>query len=39
MVLATAYDLTGDASYRDGAVQAMDYILGRNALNHSYVTG
>ncbi|WP_326554199.1 glycoside hydrolase family 9 protein [Micromonospora sp. NBC_01813] len=39
VVLATAYDLTGDAEYRDGAVQAMDYILGRNALNHSYVTG
>ncbi|MGH3991600.1 MAG: cellulose binding domain-containing protein, partial [Pseudonocardiaceae bacterium] len=25
--------------YRDGAVQGMDYIFGRNALNHSYVTG
>jgi endoglucanase len=39
VVLATAFDLTGDAKYRDGAVQAMDYILGRNALNQSYVTG
>ncbi|NJP32537.1 glycoside hydrolase family 9 protein [Micromonospora thermarum] len=39
VVLATAFDLTGDATYRDGAVQAMDYILGRNALNISYVTG
>ena len=39
IVLATAFDLTGDAKYRDGAVQAMDYILGRNALNISYVTG
>ncbi|MFI5487012.1 glycoside hydrolase family 9 protein [Micromonospora echinaurantiaca] len=39
VVLATAYDLTGDTRYRDGAVQAMDYLLGRNALNISYVTG
>jgi endoglucanase len=39
VVLATAYDITGSAKYRDGAVQSMDYILGRNALNISYVTG
>ncbi|MEV6808295.1 glycoside hydrolase family 9 protein [Streptomyces sp. NPDC051132] len=39
VVLATAYDLTGARKYRDGALQAMDYILGRNALNISYVTG
>ncbi|GAB2931982.1 cellulase [Micromonospora polyrhachis] len=39
IVLATAYDLTGQAGYRDGAVQAMDYLFGRNALNMSYVTG
>ncbi|MFI8191724.1 glycoside hydrolase family 9 protein [Streptomyces sp. NPDC085946] len=39
VVLATAYDLTGAAKYRDGALQSMDYILGRNALNISYVTG
>ncbi|MEW2375134.1 glycoside hydrolase family 9 protein [Micromonospora sp. NPDC047812] len=39
IVLATAFDLTRDAKYRDGAVQAMDYVLGRNALNISYVTG
>ncbi|WP_432136407.1 glycoside hydrolase family 9 protein [Streptomyces sp. bgisy154] len=39
VVLATAYDLTGARKYRDGAVQSMDYILGRNALNTSYVTG
>ena len=38
-VLATAYDLTRDARYRDGALQAVDYIFGRNALNHSFVTG
>jgi endoglucanase len=39
VVLATAYDITGGSKYRDGAVQTMDYILGRNALNISYVTG
>ncbi|GAA0370832.1 cellulase [Micromonospora gifhornensis] len=39
VVLATAFDLTGQAKYRDGAVQTMDYIFGRNALNISYVTG
>ncbi|MFF1274293.1 glycoside hydrolase family 9 protein [Streptomyces marokkonensis] len=39
VVLATAYDLTGASKYRDGALQSMDYILGRNALNISYVTG
>ncbi|MFE0388251.1 glycoside hydrolase family 9 protein [Streptomyces bungoensis] len=38
-VVATAYDLTGAARYRDAAVQSMDYVLGRNALNISYVTG
>ncbi|MDG4798658.1 glycoside hydrolase family 9 protein [Micromonospora sp. WMMD1082] len=39
IVLATAFDLTREERYRDGAVQTMDYILGRNALNISYVTG
>ena len=39
IVLATAFDLTADVRYRNGAVQTMDYIFGRNALNQSYVTG
>ena len=40
VVLATAYDLTGDGQVpRRRACRAMDYILGRNALNQSYVTG
>ncbi|MFG2109074.1 glycoside hydrolase family 9 protein [Micromonospora chersina] len=39
IVLATAFDLSRDAKYRDGAVQSADYLLGRNALNMSYVTG
>jgi endoglucanase len=39
VVLATAYDLSRDTRYRDGAIETMDYLLGRNALNISYVTG
>jgi endoglucanase len=39
IVIATAYDLTSDQKYQAGALQGMDYIFGRNALNHSYVTG
>ncbi|MDG4790097.1 glycoside hydrolase family 9 protein [Micromonospora sp. WMMD1102] len=39
IVLATAFDLTGRDRYRDGVLQTMDYIFGRNALNQSYVTG
>ncbi|MEU4690606.1 glycoside hydrolase family 9 protein [Actinoplanes sp. NPDC023714] len=39
VVVATAYDLTGDTRYRDGVLEGFDYILGRNALNLSYVTG
>jgi endoglucanase len=39
LVLAYAYDFTGKAAYRDGVVDAMDYVLGRNPLDQSYVTG
>jgi endoglucanase len=39
VVMATAYDLTGQEKYRAGVREGMDYILGRNALNQSYVTG
>ncbi|WP_053745131.1 glycoside hydrolase family 9 protein [Streptomyces sp. NRRL WC-3618] len=39
VVIATAYDVSGASKYRDGALQSMDYLLGRNALNMSYVTG
>jgi len=39
LVLATAYDLSGEKKFRDGAIESMDYILGRNALNQSYITG
>ena len=39
IVLATAYELSSQSKYRLGALEAMDYIFGRNALNLSYVTG
>ncbi|MDL5205535.1 glycoside hydrolase family 9 protein [Streptomyces sp. ALI-76-A] len=39
VVIASAYDITGGSKYRDGALQSMDYLFGRNALNISYVTG
>ena len=38
-VMAIAYDLTGDERFRDGVLTGINYILGRNALNQSYVTG
>jgi endoglucanase len=38
-VVGTAFDLTGQAKYRNGVLSGMDYLLGRNALNQSYVTG
>ncbi|GAA4249549.1 cellulase [Dactylosporangium darangshiense] len=38
-VVGTAFDISGKAKYRDGVLSGMDYILGRNALNQSYVTG
>ncbi|MER5639120.1 glycoside hydrolase family 9 protein [Kitasatospora sp. NPDC002227] len=39
MVLAVAYELTGARRYRTGALETMDYLLGRNALDRSYVSG
>ncbi|MFF9342297.1 MULTISPECIES: glycoside hydrolase family 9 protein [unclassified Streptomyces] len=39
VVMAVAGELTGDARYRAGALETMDYLLGRNALGVSYVTG
>jgi endoglucanase len=38
-VIGTAFDISGRARFRDGALRGMDYLLGRNALNQSYVTG
>jgi endoglucanase len=39
MVLATAYDLSGKTAYRDAVIEGFDFIVGRNALNISFVTG
>jgi endoglucanase len=39
LVLALAHDLTKNVKYLNGVVQAMDYILGRNPLDQSYITG
>lgn len=39
VVLGTAYDLTRNTAYRDAVLSGLDYLLGRNPLNQSYVTG
>ncbi|WGD42741.1 glycoside hydrolase family 9 protein [Streptomyces cathayae] len=39
IVMAVAGELTGAGRYRAGVLEAMDYLLGRNALGQSYVTG
>ena len=39
MILAYARELSGEDKYLDGVIWGMDYLLGRNALGRSYVTG
>ncbi|GIH96071.1 glycoside hydrolase family 9 protein [Planobispora siamensis] len=39
VVMAVAHDISGQAKYRNGVLEGLDYIFGRNALNQSYVTG
>ncbi|TCC05785.1 glycoside hydrolase family 9 protein [Kribbella soli] len=39
MILAIAADLTGRTAYRSAALESLDYLLGRNAVGQSYVTG
>ncbi|MGH8223857.1 MAG: glycoside hydrolase family 9 protein [Woeseiaceae bacterium] len=39
LMLGLAYDLTGEAEYRDAVIDAMDYLLGRNPLDRSFVSG
>lgn len=34
-----AYRLTGEQKYYDSSIDVMDYLLGRNGVDHSYVTG
>lgn len=38
-VVATAYDLTSNETYRTAALAGIDYVLGRNALAQSYIRG
>jgi endoglucanase len=39
VILGLAFDFFGEARHRDAAADAMDYLLGRNPLDQSYVTG
>ncbi|MBI5957612.1 MAG: glycoside hydrolase family 9 protein [Chloroflexi bacterium] len=39
IILAMAYDFTGDEVYLNGVIAALDYLLGRNALSTSFVSG
>jgi endoglucanase len=39
VVLATGYDLSKDTAYRDAVLNGLDYLMGRNPLNLSYITG
>ena len=39
VVLGLAFDFTAEQPFRDGVVAALDYVLGRNPLDQSYVTG
>ena len=39
IVLGVAYDLSGDDKYLQAVTQGMDYLLGRNAMDQSYITG
>ena len=39
IILALAHDFTKAPRYRDGVVDSMDYIFGRNPLDQSYVSG
>jgi endoglucanase len=39
IVLAYAFEFTRDAKYRNAVVDSMDYLLGRNPLDQSYISG
>ena len=39
LVLGIAYDITRDPAFFNGAAEAMNYVLGRNPLDQSYVSG
>ncbi len=39
MVLMYAYLITGEERYLNGVISDLDYVLGRNAVNYSFLTG
>jgi endoglucanase len=39
MIMATAYDLSLKREYSDAVLESMDYLLGRNGLNQSFISG
>jgi endoglucanase len=39
VILAVAHDLTGETKYRAAVVDTADYLLGRNVLDQSFVSG
>ncbi|WP_039917860.1 glycoside hydrolase family 9 protein [Cellvibrio mixtus] len=39
MLVGLAYDFTGNAIYAEGVIKGLDYLLGRNTLSTSFVTG
>lgn len=39
MGILMAFQITGESKFYEGAIDVMDYLLGRNAVAYSYVTG
>ncbi|MFN8531397.1 MAG: glycoside hydrolase family 9 protein [Anaerolineae bacterium] len=39
LLMALAHDITGDSRYLNGVTESMDYLLGRNALGFSFISG
>lgn len=39
MGIMMAFELTGDQKYYEGAIHVMDYLMGKNPVAYSYVTG
>lgn len=39
VILGSAFDYTGDWNFRNAVIWSLDYVLGRNPMDRSYVTG
>jgi endoglucanase len=39
VIIASAYDVSFKREYRDAVLESMDYLLGRNGLNQSFISG